>query len=81
MLNFDRRFFKKYVLDGGYRMGTRGLIRAMMAGFYQFVLVSKIAPMESLLSLGRIWMNMTNTLMREEYSSDSVRHLMKSSAN
>jgi glycosyltransferase involved in cell wall biosynthesis len=36
------RFFKKYVLDGGYRMGTRGLIRAMMAGFYQFVLVSKI---------------------------------------
>ena len=36
------RFFKSYVLDGGYRMGTRGLIRAMMAGFYQFVLVSKI---------------------------------------
>jgi glycosyltransferase involved in cell wall biosynthesis len=36
------RFFKKYVLDGGYRMGTRGLIRAMMAGVYQFILVSKI---------------------------------------
>ena len=36
------RFFKKYVLDGGYRMGTRGLIRAMMAGVYQFVLVAKI---------------------------------------
>ena len=36
------RFFKKYFLDGGYRMGTRGLIRAMMAAVYQFVLVSKI---------------------------------------
>jgi len=36
------RFFKKYVTDGGYRMGTRGLIRAMMAGMYQFVLVAKI---------------------------------------
>jgi len=36
------RFFKKYVMDGGYRMGTRGLIRAMVAGMYQFVLVAKI---------------------------------------
>ena len=36
------RFFKKYVMDGGYRMGTRGLIRAMMAGVYQFILVAKI---------------------------------------
>ena len=36
------RFFKKYVMDGGYRMGTRGLIRAMLAAVYQFVLVSKI---------------------------------------
>ena len=36
------RFFKKYVMDGGFRMGTRGLIRAMMAAVYQFVLVSKI---------------------------------------
>ncbi len=36
------RFLKKYVMDGGYRMGTRGLIRAMMAGVYQFVLVAKI---------------------------------------
>ena len=36
------RFFKKYVMDGDYRMGTRGLIRAMMAGVYQFVLVAKI---------------------------------------
>lgn len=36
------RFFKNYILDGGFRMGTRGIIRAMMAGFYQFVLVAKI---------------------------------------
>jgi hypothetical protein len=36
------RFFKKYFMDGSFRMGTRGLIRAMMAAVYQFVLVSKI---------------------------------------
>ena len=36
------RFFKKYVLDGSFRMGTRGLIRSLMAGYYQFVLVAKI---------------------------------------
>jgi glycosyltransferase involved in cell wall biosynthesis len=36
------RFFKKYFMDGSYRMGTRGLIRAMMAAVYQFVLISKI---------------------------------------
>ena len=36
------RFFKKYVMDGGFRMGTRGLIRAMMAAVYQFVLIAKI---------------------------------------
>ena len=36
------RFFKKYFMDGSYRMGTRGLIRAVMAAVYQFVLVSKI---------------------------------------
>lgn len=36
------RFFKNYFLDGSFRMGTRGLIRSMMAGYYQFVLVSKI---------------------------------------
>ena len=36
------RFFKKYFMDGSYRMGTRGLIRAMMAAVYQFILVSKI---------------------------------------
>lgn len=36
------RFFKKYVMDGSFRMGTRGLIRALMAAYYQFVLVAKI---------------------------------------
>ena len=36
------RFFKKYVMDGSYRMGTRGLIRALMASAYQFFLVAKI---------------------------------------
>ncbi|MBO5580771.1 MAG: glycosyltransferase family 2 protein [Prevotella sp.] len=36
------RFFKKYFMDGGFRMGTRGLIRAGMAAIYQFILVSKI---------------------------------------
>lgn len=36
------RFFKKYFMDGSFRMGTRGFIRALMAAFYQFVLVAKI---------------------------------------
>ncbi len=36
------RFFKKYFMDGSYRMGTRGLIRAGMAAVYQFFLVAKI---------------------------------------
>ena len=36
------RFFKKYVMDGSYRMGTRGLIRAMLDAVYQFVLIAKI---------------------------------------
>ena len=36
------RFFKSYVLDGSFRMGTRGLIRSLFAAFYQYVLVSKI---------------------------------------
>jgi len=36
------RFFKKYFMDGSFRMGTRGLIRALMAACYQFVLISKI---------------------------------------
>ena len=36
------RFFKSYVLGGSFRMGTRGLIRSLMAAYYQFVLVAKI---------------------------------------
>ena len=36
------RFFKSYVMDGSFRMGTRGLIRSMMHGVYQFILVAKI---------------------------------------
>ena len=36
------RFFKKYVMDGSYRMGIRGLIRAMLDAVYQFVLIAKI---------------------------------------
>ena len=36
------RFFKSYVMDGSFRMGTRGLIRSLMAAQYQFKLVSKI---------------------------------------
>jgi glycosyltransferase involved in cell wall biosynthesis len=36
------RFFKKYFMDGSFRMGTRGLIRALMAAQYQFILVAKI---------------------------------------
>lgn len=36
------RFFKKYFMDGSFRMGKRGLIRSMMAACYQFVLISKI---------------------------------------
>lgn len=36
------RFFKSYVMDGSFRMGTRGLIRSMLAAVYQFVTVSKI---------------------------------------
>lgn len=35
-------FFKSYVLEGSFRMGSRGLIRSLMAAQYQFVLVSKI---------------------------------------
>ena len=36
------RFFKSYVMDGSFRMGTRGLIRSLMAAQYQYWLVSKI---------------------------------------
>ena len=36
------RFFKSYILSGSFRMGTRGLIRSMMAAAYQYFLVAKI---------------------------------------
>lgn len=36
------RFLQCYVLEGAFKMGTRGLIRAGLAAVYQFVLVSKI---------------------------------------
>ena len=36
------RFFKSYVMDGSFRMGTRGLIRSGMHAVYQFILVAKI---------------------------------------
>lgn len=35
------RFFHSYVQKGGFRLGTRGFIRAQLAATYQFVLVSK----------------------------------------
>lgn len=36
------RFFKKYWMDGSFRMGTRGFIRAQMAAYYQFIVVAKM---------------------------------------
>ena len=36
------RFFKSYVMDGSFRMGTRGLICSGMHAVYQFILVAKI---------------------------------------
>ena len=36
------RFFKKYWMDGSFRMGLRGFIRAQLAAIYQFIVVAKI---------------------------------------
>lgn len=36
------RFFKTFVLKGGFRMGVAGLIDACLSGVYQFVVVAKI---------------------------------------
>ena len=36
------RFFRAYIMQGGFLMGKRGLISAMLSGIYQFILVSKI---------------------------------------
>lgn len=36
------RFFKTYVLKGGWRMGWPGFIRAVLDGFYRFTLLAKL---------------------------------------
>ena len=36
------RFFKAYVLKGGFRDGKAGFIRAGLEGYYQFVMLAKI---------------------------------------
>ncbi len=36
------RFFKTYVLKGGWRMGWPGFIRACLDGFYRFTLLAKL---------------------------------------
>lgn len=36
------RFFKAYILKGGFRDGTAGFIRAMLEGYYQFIMLAKI---------------------------------------
>ena len=36
------RFFKSYVLKGGFRDGREGFICACYEGLYQFIMVSKI---------------------------------------
>lgn len=35
------RFFKSYVMDGGFRNGVPGYVNSVIAGFYQFLLVAK----------------------------------------
>lgn len=35
------RFFKSYVMDGGFKNGIPGYINSVMAGFYQFLVVAK----------------------------------------
>lgn len=36
------RFFKAYILKGGFRDGMAGFIRASLEGYYQFIMLSKI---------------------------------------
>ncbi len=40
------RFFKAYVLKGGFRDGLPGFIRACLEGHYQFIMLSKKAELE-----------------------------------
>lgn len=36
------RFFKAYILKGGFRDGTAGFVRAVLQGYYQFIMLAKI---------------------------------------
>lgn len=40
------RFFKAYILKGGIRDGKAGFIKACLEGYYQFIMLSKIAEGE-----------------------------------
>lgn len=42
------RFFKAYVLKGGFRDGTPGFIKACLEGYYQFVMLAKMAEQRTL---------------------------------
>ncbi len=41
------RFFKAYILKGGFRDGKEGFVNACMEGFYQFSLVAKVIESNS----------------------------------
>lgn len=36
------RFFKSFIIKGGFRDGTAGFIRASLEGYYQFIMLAKI---------------------------------------
>lgn len=40
------RFFKAYVLKGGFRDGVPGFVRACLEGYYQFIFLAKLAEEE-----------------------------------
>lgn len=40
------RFFKAYILKGGFRDGMPGFIRACLEGYYQFIFLSKVVEEE-----------------------------------
>ena len=42
------RFFKAYVLKGGFRDGLPGFIRACLEGHYQFIMLAKMAERRAL---------------------------------
>lgn len=41
------RFFKAYILKGGIRDGRAGFIKACLEGYYQFVMLAKMAERET----------------------------------